>query len=204
MRLYGAERRPAAVLFSLCGAAHDRLVQLRQRHDGQRGRRRQPPLRPRERHDAEGGAQGRKGAQQQVDRHAEKDGQKQHLVGEKSPAEGGAVRGADIEGMEQFQKGEDEEGDRDGCFVPPQAQAADKGAHAQHRLHQAVDGDGGERLRRKQVRRAHGRTAHAVGIRDFRPQREDGQAIGDEVDPQQLGGGEEIEAVQRQGDDEDG
>ena len=106
--------------------------------------------------------------------------------------------------MEQFQKGEDEEGDRDGCFVPPQAQAADKGAHAQRRLHQAVDGDGGERFRRKQVRRAHGRTAHAVGIRDFRPQREDGQAVGDEVDPQQLGGGEEIEAVQRQGDDEDG
>ena len=44
MRLHGAERRPAAVLFSLCGAAHDRLVQLRQRHDGQRGRRRQDIL----------------------------------------------------------------------------------------------------------------------------------------------------------------
>ena len=63
--------------------------------------------------------------------------------------------------MEQFQKGENEEGHRDGDFIPIRAQAARKDGDAQRRLHPAVDGDGEERGGREEGGRALGRAKGA-------------------------------------------
>ena len=105
--------------------------------------------------------------------------------------------------MEQLQKGERQEGAGRGDGVPPEYDPEDEHGEDERRLHDPVEGDGTERPFGEDILCAHGRTAHRVfGALDA--EGEDGQRVGDEVDPQKLRRSEEVEPPQKERRKENG